>query len=157
MGTSAVGAAQPGFVAGEAPASADTMGLKLALGNANIGFTLGRGIAHYQEKSANADGRAIDLEALPTLFGEVGACEGSIPFLPDAALPPETSIESEMAGADASHRTEAFFPEVPEGPVDAVGGFPGRPRQRQPVLVGVHRDADAGRRHLLGLERPDAW
>jgi hypothetical protein len=123
LGAPSVGAGPPAFVPGEATAAADTMGLKLALGNANIGYTLGRALAHYQERSASADGRAIDLEALPTLFGDVGACDGSIPFLPTAALPPETSVESEQAGSDASHRTEAFFPEIQKGRSTLSAGF----------------------------------
>ncbi len=123
IGSPNVGAAPPGFVVGEATASADTVSLKLALGNANIGFTMGRGIAHYQESSATADARAIDLEALPVLFGEAGACEGKIPFLPNAALPPETSVESEQAGSEGTHRTQAFFPELQKGQSTIPAGF----------------------------------
>jgi hypothetical protein len=122
LGTASADPAPPAFVRGEASASADTIALRMQLGTLSVGYTLGRSIAHYQEGDASGEGRALDLEALPTLFGEVAACPGVVPELPKEALPPVTLAESGQPGATDSHLTQAYFPELQHGPSALLAG-----------------------------------
>ena len=123
IGAPSGGAAPPDFVMGEATASADSVGLRLLLGNASVGYAVGRSVARYQESLASADGRALDLEAMPILFGEIAACEGVVPMLPKAALPPVTSIDSTQPNSTESRRVEAFYPQIKVGPSFQSAGF----------------------------------
>jgi hypothetical protein len=123
----AAGAATPGppvpsgFWTGEARASADTLTVGLRAANAVFGFTAGRSLAQYQDRTGSAEARALDLGALPVLFGG-DQCDGSTPLLSAATLPPSTRADSGVAGSDASRRTEVRTPGIAGGPVgDRVG------------------------------------
>ena len=69
VGSLAFAAQQPAgsaeFPTGDAQASADTFSLNLKAANATIGFTYGRSIAGYQDRTGSAEARALDLGALP--------------------------------------------------------------------------------------------
>ncbi|MFZ4518522.1 MAG: hypothetical protein ACOYOP_09040 [Microthrixaceae bacterium] len=114
--------AAAGFNAGDAQASADTFSLNIKAANATIGFTFGRSIAQYRDRTGSAEGRALDLGALPTLFGGE-QCDGSPPLLNPATLPPLTRADSAVAGADSSRRVQAFQPGLNGGPAGDPAGF----------------------------------
>lgn len=144
----------PSFVRGTADASADTVGLKLVLGNAGVGFTLGRSLSAYQESFASADGRALDLEALPTLFGPASGCPGSRPLLPAGVLPPVTSVESTQADAGTPRPTTVFYPVLQgDGPAPNVAGVQDATATSQPssTATTTNPTQDLG---ILTLENP---
>ncbi len=114
--------AAAGFNAGDAQASADTFALNIKAANATIGFTYGRSIAQYRDRTGSAEGRALDLGALPTLFGGE-QCDGSPPLLNPATLPPLTRADSAVAGSEASRRTQVFQPGIDGGPAGDPAGF----------------------------------
>lgn len=116
------GAQSDDFVNGEAEASADTFTLNIIQGNANIGFTYGRSIAGYRDRTASAEGRALDLGVLPTLFA-VEQCDGSTPPMNPATLPPVTRVDSTEANAGRSRRVEVFVPGTDGGPHGPRAGF----------------------------------
>lgn len=97
-------------VPGEGAAAADVLGLNIKTAGVTIGFTLGRSLARYQESQGSAEARALDLGALPVLFGEAASCDGSTPVLPKETLPPSTATDSSAADAGVSRRVEARFP-----------------------------------------------
>ena len=120
------------FVPGSASARADTLKLAAQVGGIDVGLSIGRSVASYQGGFAAGDGRALDLEALPFLIGEVTACEGVAPLLPDASLPEQTLVESTQAGSEASHRTQTFFPEVKGGQSFMPAGWQDASATNQP-------------------------
>ena len=114
--------AAAGFNTGDAQATADTFALNVKAANATIGFTYGRSIAQYQDRTGSAEGRALDLGALPTLFGGE-QCDGSAPLINPATVPPLTRADSTDAGSDRSRRTQAFLPGLNGGPPGDPVGF----------------------------------
>ncbi len=116
------GASSDGFHTGDAQASADTFSLNLKAANATIGFTYGRSLAAYQDRTGSAEGRALDLGVLPVLMaGE--QCDGSPGLLNAATLPPLTRADSSEEGPDASRRTQAFQPGLNLDPAGPPAGF----------------------------------
>lgn len=115
-------AAAAGFNNGDAQATADAFSLNLKAANATIGFTYGRSIAEYRDRTASAEARALDLGALPTLFGGE-QCDGSPPLLNPATLPPLTRADSAVPGSERSRRTQVFQPGVSGGPAGDPAGF----------------------------------
>jgi len=109
-------------VRGSAQASADTFSLTMKAANANIGLSYGRSFARYQDRTGSAEARALDLGALPALFGGP-QCDGSTPLLPAAALPPVTSADSTLPGAEQSRRTQVFQPGIAGEPNGGPVGF----------------------------------
>jgi hypothetical protein len=97
------------FRNGEAEAAAQTFGLNVTQGNANIGFTYGSTIANYRDTTGTADAKALDLGVLSTLFG-VEQCDGSAPLLNPATFPPPTRTDSTEAAAPNSRRAQAYLP-----------------------------------------------
>ncbi len=122
FGASIGSAASDGFRTGDAQASADTFSLNLKAANATIGFTYGRSLAGYQDRTGTAEARALDMGVLPVLFsGE--QCDGTPGILSADTLPPVTRADSSEQGADASRRTQAFQPGIDGGPVGPSAGF----------------------------------
>jgi hypothetical protein len=120
--SSAGGASSDGFRTGEAQATADTFSLNLKAANATIGFTYGRSIAAYQDRTGSAEARALDLGALPVLFsGE--QCDGTPGLLNADTLPPLTRVDSSEEGADRSRRVQVFQPGIDGGPAGDPVGF----------------------------------
>ena len=116
------GASSDGFHTGDAQATADTFSLNLKAANATIGFTYGRSLAAYQDRTGSAEGRALDLGVLPVVMaGE--QCDGSPGLLNAATLPPLTRADSSEEGADASRRTQAFQPGLILDPAGPSAGF----------------------------------
>lgn len=130
------------FPRGEAQATADTFSLNLKAANATIGFTYGRSIAGYQDRTGTAEARALDLGALPTLFGGV-QCDGSPPLLNPATLPPLTRADSTVAGAEQSRRTQAFQPGLNGGPGGDPAGFQDATATPQPSSRAVTESVPA--------------
>ena len=124
-------AAPPAFIKGGGYATADTLALQIISGGATIGFTLGRSIASYRESTGNAEARAIDLGALPELFGEHPNCPG-LPILGPTARPPVTAADSYDDSSGISRRTEAFFPGLSGAPNVIPAGFQDATATRQP-------------------------
>jgi hypothetical protein len=81
------------------------------------------------------EGRALDLESLPLMFGEIGACEGVTPVLPDESLPPLTLVESTEDGSGKSHRIETFYPEAKPGQSTLPAGVQDASATEQPWAV----------------------
>jgi len=120
--TSSGAASSDGFHTGDAQASADTLTLNLNAANATIGITAGRSLASYQDRTAQAEGRALDLGVLPLLLsGE--QCDGLPGLLNADTLPPVTRTDSSEAGSVGSHYTQVFLPGEFEGPAGAPIGF----------------------------------
>ncbi len=107
LGADPVGAQE--FRNGEAEAAAQTFGLNVTQGNANIGFTYGSTIANYRDTTGTADAKALDLGVLTTLFG-VEQCDGSAPLLNPATFPPPTRTDSTDPAAPSSRRAQAHLP-----------------------------------------------
>ncbi|HNB93881.1 MAG TPA: hypothetical protein PLX07_02805, partial [Microthrixaceae bacterium] len=76
FGSSFGPASGDGFHTGDAQASADTFTLNIKAANAAIGFTYGRSLAAYQDKTGTSEGRALDLGALPVIFTP-DQCDGT--------------------------------------------------------------------------------
>jgi len=115
-------AGSEGFHTGDAQASADTFSLSLKAANATIGFTYGRSLASYQDRTGTAEARALDLGALPVIFA-AEQCDGTPGPLSHDTLPQLTRADSSEAGADASRRTQVFVPGLDGGPVGDPVGF----------------------------------
>jgi hypothetical protein len=115
-------AASDGVVRGSAQASADTFSLSMKAANATIGLAYGRSFARYQDRTGSSEARALDLGALPTLFGGP-QCDGSPALLPTTALPPVTSSDSTLVGAEQSRRTQVFQPGIGGEPNGGPVGF----------------------------------
>lgn len=115
-------AGSDGFHTGDAQASADTFSLNLKAANATIGFTYGRALASYQDRTGTSEGRALDLGALPALFA-MEQCDGSPGILSYDTLPKLTRADSSEADANASRRIQVFVPGVDGGPVGDPVGF----------------------------------
>jgi hypothetical protein len=116
------GASSDGFHTGDAQATADTFSLNLKAANATIGFTYGRSLAGYQDRTGTAEARALDLGVLPVLFaGE--QCDGSPGLLNPDTLPGLTRADSSEQGADTSRRLQAFQPGISGGPAGDPAGF----------------------------------
>lgn len=111
-----------GFNNGDAQATADAFSLNIKAANATIGFTYGRSVAEYRDRTGSSEGRALDLGALPTLFGGE-QCDGSAPLLNPATLPPLTRADSAVAGSEASRRLQVFQPGLNGGPGGAPAGY----------------------------------
>jgi len=122
FGSSIGSASSDGFHTGDAQASADTFSLNLKAANATIGFTWGRSLAAYQDRTATSEGRALDLGVLPVLFSGV-QCDGSPGILNADTLPPVSRADSSEAGSDASRRAQAFQPGIDGGPIGPSVGF----------------------------------
>lgn len=125
VGAFAVGAApvdSDDVVRGSAQASADTFSLSMKAANATIGLAYGRSLARYQDRTGSSEARALDLGALPTLFGGP-QCDGSPPLLPPTALPPVTSADSTLPGAEQPRRTQVFQPGIGGEPNGGPVGF----------------------------------
>lgn len=114
--------AQDDFPTGDAQASADSFTLAMTAANATIGFTFGRSIAQFQDRTGAAQARALDLGGLPALFG-MEQCDGSPPLLPAETLPPLTRADSTNPGSEVSRRTEVRQPGLSGGPVGDVVGY----------------------------------
>ena len=130
------------FINGEASASADTFGVTITQGNADIGFTYGRSIASYADVTGTAEARALDLGVLPTLFG-VEQCDGSAPVLNPATFPPLTRADSTDAAAAGSRLAEAFMPGTGVAPAGPSAGFQDATATPQPSSAAVTDSADA--------------
>jgi hypothetical protein len=63
--------AAAGFNTGDAQATADLCALNVKAANATIGFTYGRSIAQYQDRTGSAEGRALDGSAVRSPTGDV--------------------------------------------------------------------------------------
>jgi len=124
--------AQDGFVKGEAAAQADGWGLNMRLGNTAVGFTYGRSLATYRNNTASAQGVALDLGALPTLFGEV-QCDGSPPIINLATLPPKSIANSDIAGSDQSRRHEVHMVALGQNPHGQLVGIQDATATAQPA------------------------
>lgn|GEM_PF-3177479 len=111
FGFSATPAQSDGVVRGSAQANADTFTLSIKAASATIGLSYGRSLARYQDRTGSAEARALDLGALPTLFGGP-QCDGSAPLLAPSALPPITSADSNLVGSDQSRRTQVNLPGI---------------------------------------------
>ena len=109
------------FLNGEAEASAETFGLNVTQGNANIGFTYGRSIANYRDTTGTADAKALDLGVLPTLFG-VEQCDGSAPILNPATFPASSRVDSTDPSAATLRPLQAFQPGLGERPAGPLAG-----------------------------------
>lgn len=114
--------AQDDFPTGDAQASADSFTLAMTAANATIGFTFGRSIAQFQDRTGSSQARALDLGGLPALFG-MEQCDGSPALLPAATLPPLTRADSTNAGSEVSRRAQVHQPGLSGGPVGDVVGF----------------------------------
>lgn len=110
-----------GFPNGDAQATADTLALNMIAGNLVVGMTAGRSTASYKDRTGTADGRALDLGALPTLLAQ--PCDANPSFLNPATLPPLTSVNSSDEGSAASHSTRVFLPGLRDGPAGAPIGY----------------------------------
>ena len=130
------------FINGEATASADTFGVTITQGNADLGFTFGRSIASYADVTGTAEARALDLGVLPTLFG-VEQCDGSAPVLNPATFPPLTRADSTDAAAAGSRLAEAFMPGTGVAPAGPSAGFQDATATPQPSSAAVTDSADA--------------
>ncbi|UDY37851.1 choice-of-anchor P family protein [Dermatobacter hominis] len=116
------GASSDGFHTGDAQASADTFSLNLKAANATIGFTYGRSLAGYQDRTGTSEARALDLGVLPVLFaGE--QCDGTPGLLNADTLPKLTRADSSEEGAAASRRLQAFQPGIGGAPAGPSAGF----------------------------------
>lgn len=136
-------AAQDGeFRNGEASASADTFTLNVKQGNANIGFTYGRAMADYRDRTASAEARALDLGVLPTLLA-VDPCDGSAPPMNPDTLPAITRTESTEPASVTSRRTEIFVPGYFGGPHGESAGFQDATASGQPASRAVTESSDA--------------
>ena len=122
FGSSIGSASSDGFHNGDAQASADTFSLNLKAANATIGFTWGRSLAAYQDRTATSEGRALDLGVLPVLFSGV-QCDGSPGILNADTLPPVSNADSSEPGSNASRRAQAFQPGIDGGPIGPSVGF----------------------------------
>lgn len=122
FGSSIGSASSDGFHTGDAQASADTFSLNLKAANATIGFTWGRSLAAYQDRTATSEGRALDLGVLPVLFSGV-QCDGSPGILNADTLPPVSNADSSEPGSNASRRAQAFQPGIDGGPIGPSVGF----------------------------------
>lgn len=145
-----VAAQDGGFRNGEASATADTFVVNVKQGNANIGFTYGRSIAGYRDRTGSAEARALDLGVLPTLFA-VEQCDGSTPPMNPDTLPPTTRVDSTEPNAGASRRAEAFVPGYDGGPHGPSVGFQDATASPKPASRGTTEsvDTDLG---LLALD-----
>lgn len=110
-------------IPGEGLAAADTIGVSLKSGGLAIGVNLGRSVASFTEGQATSRADALDLGALPQLYGETSACPGETPVLGKAVLPPKTIADSQDAGSEASRRVEAFMPDFAGNLTRASAGF----------------------------------
>lgn len=115
------GAASDDFHTGDAQASADTLTLNLNAANATIGMTAGRALASYQDRTGTAEGRALDLGALPLILAE--PCNNLPSFLNKATLPPITRTDSSDPGSAASRSTQVLLPGEFDGPAGAPIGY----------------------------------
>ena len=127
-----VAASPAGFVNGSAEARAETLGLGIVTSGATLGYTLGVTLAQYRDNSAVAQGTAIDLGALPTLFGEAARCDEAIPLLPASALPVKTVADTVDADSSTSRRAQAFFPGLRGEPSTQSAGFQDAVASRAP-------------------------
>lgn len=85
----------PGFVPGEATASAATVVLGLSPGGGKpIEIALGKATARYQNRTATAEGSALSLGLLQIFFGPTSSCGDRPPIIPADQLPPVTSNDS---------------------------------------------------------------
>lgn len=93
---SATPAGEPrGFVPGEAQSSAKTFVLGLSPGGGKpLEVTLGGSTARYQNRTANAQGAALNLGLLEIFLGESAQCGDRPPIIPDDQLPPITTGDS---------------------------------------------------------------
>ncbi len=135
------GAQANDFVSGEAEAAADTFTLNVIQGNANIGFTYGRSIAGYRDRTASAEARALDLGVLPVLFAS-DQCDGSEPPMNPDTLPPVTRVDSTEAHAGRTRRVEVFVPGTDGGPHGPTAGFQDATASPVPASRAVTESAD---------------
>ncbi|MBS1838908.1 MAG: hypothetical protein JST64_14540, partial [Actinobacteria bacterium] len=84
-------------------------------------MTAGRSIASYQDRTGSAEGRALDLGALPLILAE--PCDGLPSFLNKATLPPVTRTDSSEPDSAASRSTQVQLPGEFDGPAGAPIGF----------------------------------
>ncbi len=124
---------RPDFVRGGASAQADTLGLNIVTSGATVGLTLGRSLARYRDRTATAEGRALDLGALTVLFGELSKCDAEKPLLPKEVLPPITAADSSEPGSDQSRRAQAFFPGLRGVPNNQPAGWQDAIATKQPA------------------------
>ena len=141
LAPSTAAAQESGFRRGEAEATADTFTLNVTQGNANIGFTFGRSRADYRDRTASAEGHALDLGVLPTLFA-TDQCDGSEPPMNPDTLPPKTRVDSTEAGAGRSRRTEVRVPGSFGGPHGDVAGAQDAIASAQPLSRGTTTSVD---------------
>ena len=173
IGSSFGPASGDGFHTGDAQASADTFTLNIKAANAAIGFTYGRSLAAYQDKTGTSEGRALDLGALPVIFTP-DQCDGTPGLLDSKQLPPLTRADSSEEGSNNSRRVQVFTPGVngePMGPSTGSGrdgkplpaSRPSRHLQRRPHRHGgrtgsrpssrtrsVKRTTDADQLRVMG-------
>jgi len=122
FGSSFGPASGDGFHTGDAQASADTFTLNIKAANAAIGFTYGRSLAAYQDKTGTSEGRALDLGALPVIFTP-DQCDGTPGLLDSKQLPPLTRADSSEEGSNNSRRVQVFTPGVNGEPMGPSTGF----------------------------------
>lgn len=85
----------PGFVPGEATATATTVVLGLSPGGGKpIDVSLGVARARFQNRTATAEGSALSLGLLEIFFGPSSQCGDRPPIIPKEQLPPVTTNDS---------------------------------------------------------------
>lgn len=121
-GAQDVGAPEPpGFVPGEALASAGTMVLALSPGGGKpIEVGLGSSIARYQNRTATSEGTALSLGLLQIFLGPAAQCGDRPPIIPAEQLPPVTTGDSRRSTAMVE-ALEVRSPGTPEGPGGVLG------------------------------------
>lgn len=101
LGADDLGAAQAGlneprgFIPGEARSVAKSFVLGLSPGGGKpLEVTLGGSTARYQNRTANAEGAALNLGLLEIFLGESAQCNDRPPIIPADQLPPVTTGDS---------------------------------------------------------------
>lgn len=114
-------ATPPGFLNGEAEASADTFSVAVKQGNANIAISMGSSTSNYRDITGTAEARGVDMGVLQLLFGQQ-QCDGSPPILNPASFTAPSRTDSTDPESANSRRVEAFMPGFgSDGPGATVG------------------------------------
>ncbi len=114
---------QEGFINGEANGQSDGFSLTLSRGNTDIGLVFGRSLAQYRNTTGSSQASALDLGALPALFG-LPQCDGAEPPLLNMSTLTDPSLaNSGVPGEEDSQKVQGHLPGLNQDPPGPAVGF----------------------------------